>query len=147
MADPSPWYSQGLRFQCTRCSRCCRHDSGYVFLSNRDIQLLCKHFSLSKHDFIQKYCQKVDFGFATRISLKEKDNFDCLFWEDGACSVYPVRPLQCRAYPFWSHQIATPQQWQELKDECPGVNVGPLHSREKIEEWLYKRRNEPFAGG
>ena len=34
------FYSDGLRFECTRCSRCCRHTPGYVFLSENDVERL-----------------------------------------------------------------------------------------------------------
>ncbi|MDR3247725.1 MAG: YkgJ family cysteine cluster protein, partial [Treponema sp.] len=37
-----PFYANGLRFSCTRCSSCCRYESGYVFLSPEDVDVLAK---------------------------------------------------------------------------------------------------------
>ncbi len=36
------FYGRGLRFECTRCSRCCRHNPGYVFLSPVDLARLAE---------------------------------------------------------------------------------------------------------
>jgi Fe-S-cluster containining protein len=139
------WYSDGLNFTCTRCSRCCRHDSGYVFLSEADIHRLSRHFGIGRRQFVDAYCTGVDFGVTRRLSLKEQDNFDCVFWKDGGCSVYTARPLQCRAYPFWPQNIDSPASWEDVQKECPGVGVGERHDAEKIDEWLELRQKEPFT--
>ncbi len=147
MAKQVPWYEKGLNFTCTRCSRCCRHDSGYVFLSKSDVARLAGHFSLSEKDFKTTYCVEVDLSLAKRISIKEQENFDCVFWKDGGCSVYEARPLQCRAYPFWSHNLDSPDSWKAVRSECPGIDIGTRHSREDIDSWLDLRSREPFTDG
>ncbi len=139
-----PMYEKGLRFECTRCSRCCRHTPGYVFLSEKDVTRLCRHLRLERAEFIRTYCRRVDTGIARRVSLKEKPNYDCVFWKDGGCSVYEARPLQCRAYPFWSANVASQEAWDEQARLCPGMNHGPLHDRQEIERWLKKRLAEGF---
>ena len=146
MSDSAkPWFADGLRFTCTRCSRCCRHETGYVFLSEKDIQRFSSYFSLNRNDFIEKYCIRVNFGFSERISLKEQENFDCVFWKHGICSVYEARPLQCRAYPFWPQHLDSAESWNSLEKECPGINIGKRHSSADVYEWLNKRKNEPFT--
>ena len=97
----------GLRFECTRCSRCCRHTPGYVFLSSADVTRLAKSQKLGEKDFLAQYCRTVDCGLARRFSLEEKANLDCIFWENGGCSVYEARPLQCRSFPFWSALVTS----------------------------------------
>ena len=32
-----PFYAEGLRFSCERCSACCRGEPGYVFLTKEDL--------------------------------------------------------------------------------------------------------------
>jgi len=78
----SAFYSSGLRFQCTRCSRCCRYTPGYVFLSQKDLEALVAALGISRRAFLDAYCRKVAFGPVKRISLKEKPNLDCIFWEN-----------------------------------------------------------------
>ena len=139
-----PFYSDGLRFGCTRCSKCCRHTPGYVFLSEADIGPLLRALTVSRQVFLQKYCRRVRFGPVQRLSLKEKPNVDCILWEAGGCSVYKARPLQCRSFPFWSSCLVSVQEWQFRGRQCPGIGTGPLHNREEIEDWLAQRIKEPF---
>jgi len=138
------FYKDGLRFECTRCSRCCRHTPGYVFLSSKDIDALAKATGTSREAFRETYCRTVDLGIATRISLKEKANFDCIFWENGGCLHYGTRPLQCRSFPFWGASTGSREDWDTHARQCPGMNNGRLHTRQEIDEWLARRREEGF---
>lgn len=138
------FYQDGLRFTCQRCSGCCRHEPGYVFLSEKDITLMYKRLDISRAKFIKKYCRVVNISGFKRISLIEKDNNDCIFWENG-CTVYEARPLQCRSYPFWAHNLINQETWDNVCKECPGAGIGELRSKENIEEWLNKRLQEPLV--
>ncbi len=137
------FYKAGLKFNCTQCSKCCRHEPGYVFLSYQDIQRIADTLEISPGKVVEEYCILVDLGPVTRISLKETSNNDCLFWRNG-CVIYKGRPLQCRSYPFWPAHIASEESWNELEQECPGVNRGKIHSYEEIEAWEALRREEPL---
>src|SRR5277367_5345836 len=87
-----PWFSDGLRFKCTGCGKCCTGSPGYVFLSIRDIEQLADHFSLSVEVFSANYTYRVD----DRISLIDKPlSHDCVFLKDNQCTVYEARPVQC----------------------------------------------------
>jgi len=35
------------------------------------------------------------------LQIKDSKRGECLFFQKGHCSVYPVRPLTCRVFPFW----------------------------------------------
>ena len=135
------FYAEGLRFECTNCSRCCRHEPGYVFLSRKDLDLLIAETGLDRDGFISRYCRNVDIGGFTRLSLIEKRNYDCIFWKDGGCSVYAGRPLQCRTYPFWTVNLESEADWELLLQECPGAGRGRLYSEREINELLELRRN------
>jgi uncharacterized protein len=137
------FYRDGLRFSCTRCNRCCRFDSGYVWLSRADIRGLGELLGLDARQVLDEYCRVVDIGGFRQVSLREQANKDCVFWRDGSCSVYGARPLQCRSFPFWAHQLVDRSAWDRVELECPGANTGALHSAEEIDEWLEMRRLEP----
>jgi hypothetical protein len=98
---------------------------------------------MNRSQFLAEFCRKVNVNGLVRISLKEHANFDCVFWAKGGCSVYEHRPLQCRSYPFWPANLDSRESWDDLEKECPGVNIGKLHTREEIETWLELRRIEP----
>jgi len=138
------FYKDGLQFECARCGHCCRHEPGYVFLSENDINQATDYLSVDREDFLKKYCRIVDIGFFRRVSFIEKPNNDCIFWQDGmGCSIYEARPLQCRSYPFWPSIMESGESWQEESKSCPGMNRGRTHSEKEIRKWLEKRENDP----
>jgi Fe-S-cluster containining protein len=131
-----PFYAAGLRFSCKRCSSCCRHESGFVYLSANDLSALAHKHQMDYTAFIQTWCRWIPFERgAERLSLKEKSNNDCVFWNAG-CTVYGARPLQCRTFPFWDNIVCSPQAWETAGRGCPGINSGEPHGREEIEGCL-----------
>ena len=154
LTDREPFCEAGLRFSCTRCSSCCRKESGFVYLSENDLSRLSKELQMDYTAFIKTWCRWVSFEAGReRLSLREKSNFDCIFWNDG-CTVYHARPLQCRAFPFWDHVVCSRDAWEAAGVQCPGINNGDLHGRDEIagflglmEEELVVERKKPRAGG
>ncbi len=138
------FYKAGLRFECQRCSRCCRHTPGFVFLAEEDLQRLMMRTGLARSAFLDRYCRTVNLNGIRRVSLIEKSNLDCIFWEDGGCSVYSHRPLQCRSYPFWAANLGSAAEWEDLKVSCRGVGKGRLHSAAEIDRWLEEVRGHPL---
>ena len=127
-----------------RCSNCCRHSPGYVFLVPRDVTRLLIATGLDLKAFQERYLREVNLSGIHRISLNEKPNYDCIFWEKDGCSVYRYRPMQCRSYPFWSGNLVSSRTWEQLKSSCPGVDRGRLHSRREIERWLRRAEGSRF---
>lgn len=127
------FYKDGLNFSCKRCSFCCGHSPGFVYLSKRDLDALCKHFKMTQKEFVEKYCRQADYYYGTKVlALQEKKNYDCILWENG-CSAYNARPIQCSTYPFWTWMTEDRATWDECAKECPGMNQGKLWSKEEIE--------------
>jgi len=113
-----PWYAEGLSFTCTGCGSCCR-GAGYVWMTGPEIEALAGFLGLSTADFGSRYLRRV----GRSLSLTEKQNHDCIFW-DGGCTVYPVRPMQCRTFPFWPENLETPGAWEAVVHQCPGAGEG-----------------------
>ena len=88
------WYSpDGLHFSCTQCSHCCRHEPGFVYLSQKDLTNLCLYFNLKEQQFIEQYCRWVPYYDGSEVlCLLEKENNDCIFWDSG-CAAYGARPV------------------------------------------------------
>jgi len=124
---PTPWYRDGLPFQCTQCGHCCNIE-GYVWMSESDIERAAAHLGIAVHEFGGRYLRRV----GARFSLKEKPNHECIFWDQG-CSIYPARPVQCRTFPFWPEVIRDAKSWQRVLTECPGSGKGRVYSLEEIE--------------
>src|SRR5438067_1390556 len=113
-----PWYGEGLSFTCTQCGNCCTGGPGYVWISEVEIGRLAEYLKISREEVLEKYCRRL----GGRISLKENravgGNYDCVFLkeEEGSkkriCTVYPVRPLQCRTWPFWEGNLESRENWE-----------------------------------
>lgn len=131
----------GLRFSCSSCGHCCRHEPGYVFLSMEDVERLTAYTKLSKKSFFSRYCRSIKLDSAVRLSLVETEGNDCVFWEHG-CSVYEARPLQCRTYPFWPSILSSKANWEREGLECPGIGRGRTYSAQEIAEAMSGRRQE-----
>jgi Fe-S-cluster containining protein len=120
--DASVWYSQGLTFECTQCAHCCSGSPGYVWVTTDDMLNIAAHLRMSFDDFTRRYVRKVDH----RYSLLEKFNYDCIFLARNgqgktSCQIYPVRPMQCRTWPFWNENLKTAEDWQRAGGKCPGI--------------------------
>jgi len=131
-----PWYADGLSFTCTQCGNCCTGEPGYVWISEIEIERLAAHLGVTREAVLKQYCRTIN----GRLSLRERKHcgeYDCIFLEhrDGrrVCTVYPVRPLQCRTWPFWSENIESPTRWDRAAKKCPGMNVGSKYSSQQIE--------------
>ncbi|MBX2988571.1 MAG: YkgJ family cysteine cluster protein [Bdellovibrionaceae bacterium] len=133
--DDKQWWSQGVRFQCQGSGKCCTShgEYGFVYLTLHDRQQFAKHLGLTTQAFTRQYCERTDGVW----HLKErKENPDCLFLDGKRCSVYEVRPMQCRTWPFWP-EVMNPKSWaKDVVSFCPGVGKGRTWSREEIETAL-----------
>lgn len=120
-----PWYRDGLQFECTLCGDCCAGTPGYVWVDLDEIRRLAEHLKVTIESFGRTHLRRV----GERISLVEKAGNACVFWDSGAgCTVYDARPRQCRSWPFWTGNLASPEAWEQTRRVCPGAGQGPLYS-------------------
>lgn len=137
--DGNEWWKDGLRFQCQGSGKCCTShgEYGFVFLTLKDRQRFAKFFKITTAEFSKKYCEKNSEGI---WHLKEDPkNPDCQFLKNKKCSTYEARPTQCRTWPFWP-EVMNPKSWKkDVVSFCPGVNKGPLVSREEINSQLIEQ--------
>jgi Fe-S-cluster containining protein len=130
-----PFYSKGLQFECLNCGRCCTGFPGYVYLSERDIERAAGFLRLRREEFIARFTRVVTVFHERRLSLTERSNFDCDFWKDG-CTIYPARPFQCGAFPFWKRHLVSRREWEKTTSLCGGIDRGKVYSRSEIERFL-----------
>ncbi len=128
---PEPWYADGLRFACVRgCTRCCRGFPGDVFVNDEEIAAIAAFLGLPDPEFRDAFLRPAGSG---RLSLRDRGDYECVMLEAGGCSIYPVRPRQCRTFPFWPEIIASADAWERQAKTCPGINYGMLYTRKQIE--------------
>ena len=124
-----PWYADGLAFECTRCGKCCTGDPGYVWVTEEELAAIAKFLGQPLREVRELYARKT----RGKITLRERANGDCVFWDKKqGCTIYPVRPAQCRTWPFWDSTLKTPADWGRTGQKCPGAGQGELIPVEEI---------------
>lgn len=125
-----------IKFKCIRCSTCCRFYPGAVFLTEDDFYNITNFLSIDKKEFLNNFCRGIYRDLTEVVALKEKDNYDCIFWENG-CKIYSVRPIQCKTYPFWSYVVDSDENFTFEKTRCKGIGLeDSLKLEEKLEYYL-----------
>jgi hypothetical protein len=134
MARKDVWYSAGLRFECQRCSDCCRGEPGYVWVERDEIERMAERLGLLPDEFMRSYVRRVH----RRLSLRELPGGDCVLWggHDRGCLVYDARPVQCRTFPFWPSCLRTREDWERVAQRCRGVGRGRLYTAAEIAKLL-----------
>jgi Fe-S-cluster containining protein len=126
-----PWFAPGLAFRCTQCGNCCTGSPGYVWVTPAEIEAIARHLDKPIGEIRLMHTRPA----RGLTSLTEFDNGDCTFFDPRTrrCRVYEARPLQCRTWPFWKSNIATPQVWQHTQSQCPGAGAGDFIPWEQVQ--------------
>ena len=99
-----------------------------------DIAVLAAHLGLDEATFCRRYTWHVG---RRGISLQEKPDHDCVFFERGrGCTVYDIRPRQCRTWPFWRSVVDNPDSWDFAAQSCPGIGRGQHYDIEAVTRCL-----------
>lgn len=77
---------------------------------------------LKKADFEYLYVYRT----AHLRRLRKPREKQCPFLEEGRCGIHPAKPTQCRSFPFWPEFVEQTDNWEGLKDYCPGIGKGEL---------------------
>lgn len=132
-----------------RCTLCCGDTEDRV----RSILLLKTEADrISKRTLIglDKFAEKIE-GFDPYIyQIRKIEDGKCVFLKDNSCSVYKVRPLICRFYPFQLKNLRNSRYAFTYTDECPGIGEGHRLKRAFFERLFEKfielmRANVPHA--
>ena len=105
---------------CKSCQgKCCSGEAGRVWLKQKDIEAISRKLALDVDTFMKDYLVKIYNRFSLR-ELRINGQHDCVLLDSHSkkCSVYDVRPEQCRTYPFWDCFKNNPRL---AMNECPGV--------------------------
>jgi Fe-S-cluster containining protein len=107
--------------RCSTCEgNCCIGESGYIWITNDEIKKLALFQNISTQDVIQNSLKKVGYRYSINEIKLSKNNYACKFFDiiKKQCSIYDVRPVQCRTFPFWDYFKTN---IEELKLECPAI--------------------------
>ncbi|MEM2134233.1 MAG: YkgJ family cysteine cluster protein [Candidatus Jordarchaeaceae archaeon] len=126
-------------FACTQCGECC---SRYMIcVTHKDAYRVAKEYGLDPHDFLdciipEKSVEETYKGVPRFLGEDGKrwvlcfktnnENSGCCFNNGGPCSIYPVRPLVCRAFPFLWRRLLHGHKFifnSEALEFCKGLGA------------------------
>jgi len=136
------------KYPCQMCGECCYQD--IISFNVLDIDPVADYLHLSASDFIKKYLIR----YEEQWFLKESD--PCPFLSsEKKCSIYPVRPMICRKFPFRIRPFQEfifkilrngPKHfgyWNEIPEKCRcGANLKEK-TFETIDEILNESQKKP----
>jgi Fe-S-cluster containining protein len=106
---------------CDNCEgNCCIGKSGYIWISKKEIKNLAKYKSSTIDKIIENDLNKINYKYSIKEIKIDENNFACKFFDlnKKKCSIYEVRPEQCRTFPFWDY---FKKRKDEVKEECPAI--------------------------
>lgn len=131
------WYENGLQFKCTGCGLCCTGAPGYVWVSDKEIVEIANYLKLDLAEFISSYLRRVDGKFSLLEKQYSSSGYDCIFLKENKCSIYSLRPTQCRTFPWWPQNLKSKSDWLEAAKHCEGISSeAPTVSKDVILEQL-----------
>ncbi len=125
--ERSYFFDGGIRFECRRCGTCCTGDAGVVEVDEQEIAGISAYLDMSVSQLADAFLCPWEKGYR----IKEARDGRCLFFDDG-CRIYPVRPLQCRTFPFWVATLRSEARWNDIRKRCPGIGSGRRYTKSDI---------------
>ncbi|MCC5843677.1 MAG: YkgJ family cysteine cluster protein [Verrucomicrobia bacterium] len=123
-----PEYLRGVRFSCTECGACCTGEPGRVRVSREELARIVLYRGESADEALPEWAIRE----GDEVRIRERENGDCVFFEENRCSIHAVKPGQCRRYPFWFRNVRSEAAWAKTCAECPGIGEGPPVDPEEI---------------
>jgi len=59
-----------------------------------------------------------------------------VFLKDKQCTVYPVRPAQCRTFPWWKENLSSKEAWRGLQGNVKVFRIAVSFPLNEIEKHL-----------
>lgn len=104
-------------FHCKQCGDCCLGYGG-TYVTETDIAAIARHIGTDPETFVRDFCRMS----GRRPVLAQKKNGYCIFF-DELCTIHPVKPAMCRAWPFIEAVLTAPENWEIMAGSCPGIRT------------------------
>lgn len=105
--------------KCAECGgKCCIGESGYVFLTKAEMARIADFLGTDFGAFTKRFVRQIGQQYSL-IEKPHSSGLACVFFDDEKkCTIYPVRPSQCKKFPFWD---IFKNNAQGAFRECEGV--------------------------
>ncbi len=88
---------------------------------------------MTEREFERRYVYRTKHLLRLRVPRHQQ----CHFLKNGGCSIHTVKPVQCRAFPFWPELVEgrdAKREWKKTAAWCPGIGKGELVQIEAAQE-------------
>ena len=106
-------------FTCQQCGECCKGYGG-TYVSRADVEAIAAYINVDPAHVEERYCTRS----GDRLVLVQQESGFCIFWKDRICSIHPVKPKMCRAWPYINNLLVDPTNWEKMASMCPGIRKG-----------------------
>lgn len=104
-------------FECQLCGECCKGFGG-TYVTGEDIKKISEFICFDEKKFIDTYCDPSGSRYVLTLG---KDGSCIFFDKEKQCTIHPVKPYMCRAWPFLKAIIKNPENWNIMANSCPGM--------------------------
>ena len=121
-------YPVALRFQCAKCGICCgdtKEKTRHILLLRTEAEQIATATLQLISEFTVKIKDKTPYSY----EMKKTKEGKCVFLDNNCCTIYSVRPLICRFYPFELKIAHDGNHTFFYTPECSGINKGPILSK------------------
>ncbi|AQV00665.1 MULTISPECIES: YkgJ family cysteine cluster protein [Desulfococcus] len=105
-------------FECIQCGECCNGFGG-TFVTPADIAAIAGYIGAPAESFVRDYCRMS----GSRPVIAQGPDGYCIFYRDRLCSIHPVKPRMCRAWPYIESVLKDPANWRMMAGSCPGMRA------------------------
>ena len=125
-------------FECHKCGDCCKGYGG-TFVSSADIDAISRYIGKGPERFVDDYCSRS----GGKLFLAQGKDGYCIFW-NVICTIHPVKPRMCRAWPFIGSILKDLTNWWVIADSCPGIrtDVAPHLLEKAVRQMLSQMSSE-----
>lgn len=135
-------YPKGVFFQCTRCALCCgntRNRTRHILLLRKDAQTISSATRKPIKSFATGVRNSEPYVYEMRKTL---ENGKCLYVKGTDCSIYELRPLVCRFYPFELRTTNDGKHRFLCTGECPAVGKGRKLEKNYFQDLFIRAREQ-----
>lgn len=105
-------------FKCIMCGECCTGFGG-TYVTRNDIQRIADFIHCDITEFTEKFCSK---SGSRHVLGQSSKTGKCIFFEHKRqCTIHPVKPHMCKAWPFIPTLLTNPENWNIMANSCPGM--------------------------
>jgi Fe-S-cluster containining protein len=129
-------YPKHISYECEKCALCCsdtENKSRAILLLKSETNRISEKSSLSLYEFAERIEGSDPYVYCMKKTKDQK----CIFLQNSSCSIYQIRPLICKFYPFQLKNPRTNEYIFEYTQECPGIGKGPQLKKAFFEQ-LFK---------